>query len=44
MTLFKEAQRRLSDLQRQEADAFTQNIRDLPNSAEPKRLVKLERS
>ncbi|MBW3597878.1 MAG: hypothetical protein KY475_11460 [Planctomycetes bacterium] len=41
--LFKEAQRRLSDLQRQEADEFARNIRDLRTTSESKRLVKMER-
>jgi hypothetical protein len=42
--LFKEAQKRLSDLQRQEADEFARRIRQLPALAQQQRLLKLERS
>ena len=42
--LFKQAQVRLSDLQRKEADEFASKVQQLPEIAEQHRLLKLERS
>ena len=42
--LFKQAQKRLSDLQRKEADAFASKVQQLPEFADQHRLLKLERS
>ncbi|MBW3596106.1 MAG: hypothetical protein KY475_02395 [Planctomycetes bacterium] len=43
-SLFKDSLRRLSELQRAEADEFARNIGDLGDSAAPCRFAKLERS
>ena len=42
--LFKQAQKRLSELQRKEADEFATKVQQLPDFAEQHRLLKLERS
>jgi hypothetical protein len=42
--LFKQAQTRLSELQRREAEAFRRNVAQFSDSAEQNRLLKLERS